>query len=101
MNESQIPIADALEALRSELERAMSQGEGHSLRFQPSSVELELQATVGVASEASGGVKWWLLDFGAKGTHESGATQKVTLRLTPTILSAEGSFGPALLEGDD
>lgn len=101
MNESHIPIADALEALRSELEIAMAQGAGHSLRFEPTSVELELQATVGVASEASGGVKWWLLDVGAMGRHESAATQKVTLRLTPTVQSADGSSGRALLEGDE
>ena len=96
-----VPVAAAIEALRSELERALTAAQGRELRFEATSIELSLQAAVTVSGGAHAGVKWWLIDAGVEGSRESATTQTITLTLAPKVVTADGGTGPALLEGAD
>lgn len=100
MDSSQVPIARAIEALRSELEAAMEGSAGRSLKFEPTKIELELNACVTQSAEVGGGVKWWLIDASAKGAMESVVSQRVFLTLTPVVSLPDGTNSRVLLEGD-
>ncbi|MEM1183209.1 MAG: trypco2 family protein [Acidobacteriota bacterium] len=87
-----IELADAIAELRSQLSRAVKEGEWKSLRFEIEKLELELEvvATKGqkVEAGAEAGVKFWLLGSGkvsGKGELSEGASasQKITLTLRP------------------
>lgn len=96
-----VQVAEAIEALRSELEAAMDAGKGGRLRFEATAIDVELQATVTLGTEAGGGVKWWLVDAGAKGSAERVTTQTIRLSLTPKVVSGDGSVQTPLLDGRD
>ena len=98
MTQGQVPLAEAIEGLRAELERAMTSGEGARLRFEASSVELTMHAAVTDTGGGRAGIKWCLLDFGVEGSHQSQTTQEIKLVLTPRV---QGEQGPPLLEGAD
>lgn len=96
-----VPVAQAIEALRSELEEAMDAGEGSRLRFEASTIDVELQATVTLGAETGAGVKWWLVDASARGSAERVTTQTIRLTLTPRVVSGDGTVQPPLLDGRD
>ncbi|WP_454853782.1 trypco2 family protein [Promicromonospora soli] len=96
-----VPVANAIEALRSELEAAMDAGKGSRLRFEATAIEVELQATVTLGAEAGAGVKWWLVDASAKGSAERATTQTIRLTLTPKVASDDGTTQTPLLDGRD
>lgn len=94
-NNGRVPIAQAIDALRKELEEAMASGVSHGLKFRASEVELEMTACITKSGEAGGGIKWWLIDASVKGSLGSELTQQVRLKLVPTGAGDE----PVLLEG--
>lgn len=97
MTHFEIRLADAIEALRGELQAAMDAGDGKQLRFHVEGLELEFQTVV--TREASGkgstkgGIKFWLLS--GEGSTElagkigSSRVQTVRMKLKPT--TADGS----------
>jgi hypothetical protein len=80
-----LELAEVIRALRAELESAMIAGAGSTLRFEAKSLTVELQVGVSHAAEASGGVKFWVVEFGAGGSRTTEATQTVTLELAPIL----------------
>jgi hypothetical protein len=96
-----VPVANAIEALRSELEAAMDAGKDRRLRFEATVIEVELQATVTQGAEAGAGVKWWLVDASAKGSAERARTQTIRLTLTPKLVAEDGTTQTPLLDGRD
>lgn len=94
-----IPLAVAIEGLRAELEVAAEEGKGKEIGFEATSVEVTLETAVTTAGEGHAGVKWWLVEAGGKVSRESGATQSVTITLTPRRRGPDGSRGPVDLEG--
>lgn len=101
MSADRVPVSQAIEALRAELEASIVEGQGKGLRFEATSVELELQAEVEWATEARAGVKWWLISGGAGASRTSTATQTVRLTLTPQRVDPDGSTGRVQLSGGD
>jgi Trypsin-co-occurring domain 2 len=89
-----IGLGEALGSLRRELAAAIEEWEGEALRFRLGPVEVEF--TMGVTREvgAEGGVKWWVISFGAKGSRETMATQRVKLSLTPVAAAGEEVLAP-------
>jgi hypothetical protein len=81
--ESGIPLAKAIQDLRAELLKAVSEGQNKDLRFKLDPVELEL--SVGMTYKGGGnvGVKFWVLEIGAKGDVERAGSHKLKLKLTP------------------
>lgn len=81
--ESGIPLARAISDLRAELLRAVAEGQGKDLRFKLDPVELELSVGMTYKGGANVGVKFWVVEIGAKGDMERAGTHKLKLKLTP------------------
>jgi hypothetical protein len=86
MNTDTLPLTDAVNSLRGELEYALEQApQGqYDLRFAVEAIEVELQVvrTAGGEVSASGGL-WQVLTVGGKATYSSAATHKIKLVLKP------------------
>jgi hypothetical protein len=78
-----IPLAKAIEDLRAELLRALQEGVDQQLQFRLKPIELELKLAVTSTGGANAGVKFWVVELGAKGTYESAATHTLKLTLEP------------------
>ena len=65
-----IPLARVIKDLRSELLGAVASGKSQplDLQFRLKPIELELKLAVTRDAGVNGGVKFWVLDIGAKGT---------------------------------
>jgi Trypsin-co-occurring domain 2 len=90
MSDSEIPLADVVRRLRTELQAATEAGKGKGLRFEVQDIEVEMQVVVtkGGSGEfgGEGGVKLWVIGkAGGKvsGKYESSEVQKVKFRLKP------------------
>jgi hypothetical protein len=94
-----IAIADAVDALRQDLEEAIEEGFARSLQFELDRVELELHAGFTKTGSAGATVKWWVVELGAEGTLASTATQTVRLILKPRRHGLPDA--PLLLERPD
>jgi hypothetical protein len=82
-SESDIPLAKAIADLRAELLKAVSEGKNHDLRFKLDPVELELSIGMTYKGGANAGVKFWVVEIGAKGEVERAGSHKLKLKLTP------------------
>lgn len=83
-----VGVAEAIEALRADLQQVIDAGRGAPLRFTLSPIELTLQ--VAVTKDANGKVGWKILEVG--GTIESARTQTVKFTLDPGWLQADGTY---------
>jgi hypothetical protein len=79
-------LAEAVQALREELVKAISGGTGEWMRFGLAPIELTLQAVV--TKGADGKIGWKILELGGK--YESAVTQTLKLTLTPTWRLSDG-----------
>ncbi|MCI5137495.1 MAG: hypothetical protein D3922_03565 [Candidatus Electrothrix sp. AR1] len=55
--QSAVELAEVIEGLRSELEKAQEMGEGKAIRFGVNEIEVELELTIAKKLKAGGGVK--------------------------------------------
>jgi len=78
-----IDLAETIQQLRSELTKAIDQGEGESLRFAVDSIDLDLQVTVSQEGTAGGGIKFWLVDANAGAKVAKQSVQTIHLKLRP------------------
>lgn len=85
--EKKIELAEMINTLRSELERAQKNSSGSGIVFETEKVDLELQVEVETANTAGGGVKFWVasLQGDLKQSRATSHTFKITLK---PILSA-------------
>jgi hypothetical protein len=95
-----IGLADAIEGLRHELGLAIEAAKGSELSFEPTSIELTLEATLTKSAGANAKVGWSILGAGAKGSVESATVQTLKLTLTPKMTIA-GIEAVVRLEGED
>jgi len=79
-----IELADLVMSLRSEINRAWSQGQYDVVGFEAGPVEVELTTEVEVV-QAAGKVtaRFWVLEVGAEAGRTRTATQRITFSLTP------------------
>ena len=81
-------LAGAIASLRADLEKAISEGQGHDVQFGLGDVELTLQL---VATKHGGGkVGWSVLGVDAGAQNERTHTVKLTLR--PLKRTADGTY---------
>lgn len=83
-----IPLASYIRALRDELEMAQREGRDEQTRFGVGPVELEFEMGVTREREGRGGLRLWVLEFGAAGKTGDASTQRIRLTLAP--VDAEG-----------
>jgi hypothetical protein len=80
-----IELADVINDLRSELDRARLAAEGSALRFGLGPVELELTVELAREGTTGGKVRFWVVDVDAKGKLASTSTQRIKLTLNPSL----------------
>jgi hypothetical protein len=78
-----ISLASAIGDLRDELLRAVQNGAGKPLQFHLKPIEMEFKLAITRSDEAHGGVKFWVIDAGAKGSYENALTHTIKLTLEP------------------
>jgi Trypsin-co-occurring domain 2 len=76
-------LAQAIGALRRELAQAQSTDAGEDLRFRLGPVEMEFLVEVTREGTGEAGVKFWVVNVGAKGSLARGTTHRLTLTLHP------------------
>lgn len=87
--ESEIALADFVNAVRAELEAAAVKARDQQLQFEVQDVQLGVEVITTGTREVEGGVKVWVLTIDGKGSRANAATHKVTLNLSP--VTAEGT----------
>lgn len=78
-----VGLAEAIATVRSELAKALQEGEGQEVRFIADSVEIELEVAFTRGGDLGGGVHIGVVEFGAKGTLERASTNRITISLKP------------------
>ena len=78
-----IPLSEMIESLRQELAVAMAKGEGHAVRFEVGSAELEVELVAKRSKTGEGGVKFWVVTAKGKAGADDEVTHRFKLCLTP------------------
>lgn len=91
-DEARIPLARAIEDLRSELLAAVASGKDQPLQFRLKPIELELKLAVTREAGTNACVKFWVLDIGAKGTIADATTHTLKLVLEPVGKDGTSDF---------
>jgi hypothetical protein len=93
---SDLALADAIEALRGELEKAVAAGEGERLRFALGPVEMEFEVAISKGRSGKGGIAFWVITLGGEASRTSSTTHRVKLTLQPR----SGSNGDVLVHDE-
>ena len=78
-----VGLAEAIGQVRTELERAIKDGESSAVAFRAGTVELEFEVAFARTGGVDGGFRLSVLSFGAKRERSSTATHRVRVALTP------------------
>jgi len=82
--DSELELAEAIDAVRAELRKAQDSGRGADVRFSVGSVEVELAVEVVKKAGGEASVKVLnLVSLGAQGEVSKGETGRVTIALNP------------------
>jgi hypothetical protein len=98
--DTEIPLADAIRALRRELVAAVGEGADQDVRFALGPIELELQVEMSREAGGQGGIAFWVVSLGGSGKRASAVTHSVKLSLTPTLASDVGEDVPLVVGSD-
>jgi hypothetical protein len=93
----QIPLANAIRALRQELVAAVDEGRDQPVRFALGPVELELRVQISREGGVEGKIAFWVLSLGGKGTQSSESAHTIRLSLTPMLASETDDQGPLIV----
>lgn len=86
---AELDLVTVIRSLRSQLDEAMTVAEKQKIQFEATSVELEFQVGITSSAEATGGVKFWVVELGGSGSRASESIQKVKLSLSPKLASGQ------------
>jgi hypothetical protein len=82
-----IELADYIDSLRQELDRAIKGGQDKDLRFLLEKIDLEVEVVVdkSASGKAGGNFSFWVVDASASGEAKVGqkTTKKIKLTLSP------------------
>lgn len=83
MDEHRVDLADAIEAIRSQLLHAAERGAGSELAFEVGDIQLEFSVQLSHDRTVKGGVKAWVLTAGYESAQTTEQTQRVNVTLKP------------------
>lgn len=89
--EHEMKLHSLVEAVRRELQHAMSAAKDDGVKFTVKRIEMELQFTANESRDIRGGVRTWLFDFGASAREGSAVVQTLKLELTPEWIDGSGT----------
>jgi len=78
-----VALSDAIEYVRTELEKATASGAKSSIAFRPESIELEFDVVFDVSGGTDVGLRVWVISLGAKAEISRSQTQHLKIVLTP------------------
>ena len=84
-----IGLKEAIGALRKELSESIIAAADEKLKFEVGEITLEFQVEVERTDELSGGIKFWVVEFGAKDSLSSTHTHTITIPLRPLTQQGE------------
>jgi len=87
-----IPLAQAIEDLRSELLKAVTSGKGQALQFRLKPVVLELKLAITREDGVNASVNFSVLRFGAEASGNEAMTHTLKLELEPVGKDGESEF---------
>lgn len=100
-----LELAEVISALREEINIAKQNAENQDIRFNINNVEIELQTVVEyeAGAEASGKVRFWVVDANTKasGKWKDAVTQKIKLSLSVHQVSDETGGKKTIELSDD
>jgi len=91
VDEPGIPVADAIELLRGELEEALGKGSGHEVQFGVSDVTLTVSVVTSRKRDANGKLRWWVVEAGSSGSSSQEVSQQMVLTLRPQRAASDGA----------
>ena len=80
-----IDLSETIQALRAELAKAAAMAVGQEIHFPVGQVELEFHVGVTKDIEGNAGVKFWVVELGAKGTYATESVQLVKVTLEAAV----------------
>lgn len=85
MDKADIGLADLVDVLHRELNKAVAAAAKHEVQFPVAGVEVEVH--VGVTREVgtNAGVRLWVVELGAEGRASAESVQRITLKLDPPL----------------
>jgi NTP-dependent ternary system trypsin peptidase co-occuring protein len=87
-----IELAEVINQLRVELDKARAAAVGAELQFALGPVELEVLVSLEQEGGVGGKVRFWVVELGADGKVTSASTQRIKLSLQPQVV-ASGQAG--------
>ena len=94
-----IPVADAIEVLRDELEAALTKGVGRSVQFGVSDVTLTVNVVASKSKGAEGKIRWWVVEAGGSAAWSREVTQTLVLTLHPERGRQQPRLAPQAVAG--
>jgi hypothetical protein len=92
-NPAWVGLAEALAALREDLEKAWAEGRPAGgkpgVRFKVDPIDLTIQIGATHDTKGTAGVKWHILALGVDHSRERTSTQTLTMRLTPVLVDEQ------------
>ncbi|MFX0200617.1 MAG: trypco2 family protein [Candidatus Hodarchaeota archaeon] len=79
----EVPLAEMIQTLRTELQRAQAGSTDAEILFKTEKVELELQVAVSRKTKGEGGVEFWVVKAGGEHERTGATTHTFRLSLTP------------------
>ena len=92
MDDEPIGLPEAIRSLRAQLSEAMREGAGEALRFRVGPVELEFEVQMTREAGVEGGVKFWVVSVGAKGSMSAATTHRLKISLQPQTPEGEDAM---------
>ena len=80
-HKKEIGLVEAIEAVRAELTRAVAESADQDIQFPVDKVDLEFHVGVTRSADASGGIRFWVIELGGRASHESESVQTVKVSL--------------------
>lgn len=84
-SEVEIPLANAIRALRQEIVAAVRAAGEEDIRFALGPVELELQVEAARETGGEAGIKFWLVSIGGRDVAGAASDKSACSPLTPTF----------------
>jgi len=86
-----VGLADAIEALREELQDSFERSVGEQVRFEASAVVLTVQVVARKETTPGAKLRWWVVEVGVDRKSGTELTQTLELTLTPKLFDDRGN----------
>lgn len=80
-HEKKIGLVEAIEAVRAELTQAVENNADKEIQFPVDKVDLEFHVGVTRGADATGGIRFWVIELGGRAKYESESVHTVKVSL--------------------